>query len=319
VLPESIHVGNSHSSEKMTAPTVCPLCGSSALHLEHSFAVDWIVDKWTRQLGMDVSKEFHGMSRFDLLGCESCTLRFFRPDSVAGSPELYEKLGKFEWYYMKRKWEHDIALEDLSTCKNGIEVGCGFGDFVARVAKEKAIPFEGCEQNPSAVQIARANGVAVHLEDLEDLANSRRSAYDAVCSFQVLEHVTRPGDFVAASCSLLRPGGKLMLGLPNAASFLRHQHSILDMPPHHMSRWTAKVLERLQEWFPLRLMRVAYEPLADYHVEGYVEAYTRLFGDRGLRIMMAPAVRSRIIRLIRKSGLQKRLRGHSIYACYLRT
>ena len=297
----------------------CPLCRSSNTQKIESIQVTPLVEGWQKSFRIDVTPEFKGLQQFDLCQCADCSLRFFSPDSLAGSPSLYEKLEKFDWYYMKRKWEHDAALEDLDACKNGIEVGCGFGDFVARVAVEKGIPFEGCEQNPSAVQIALANGVSVHLDDLEDLANIRRSAYDAVCLFQVLEHVTRPGSFVAASCSLLRPGGRLMLGLPNAASFLRHQHNILDMPPHHMTRWTDGVLSRLQEWFPLKLMRIAYEPLADYHVEGYVDTYMRLFANRGLRIINAPSIRSRFVSLIRKTRLHKFIRGQSIYACYVRT
>jgi SAM-dependent methyltransferase len=303
----------------MTARTICPLCGGSASALGRAVVVKQIVEEWTRQLGMDVSEEFHGLSQIELLRCGSCTLRFFQPECIAGSPSLYEKLEKFEWYYMKRKWEHDVALEDLNACTNGIEVGCGFGDFVARVVKEKVIPFEGCEQNASAVEIAQANGVSVRLDDLEHIATVCPSAYDAVCSFQVLEHVTRPGNFVAATCSILRPGGKLMLGLPNAESFLGYQQNILDMPPHHMTHWTAEVLSRMQEWFPLKLIRIAYEPLADYHVDGYVEAYANLLASRGVRIFVAPSVRSRIASLIRKTGLQKLLRGQSIYVCYVRT
>jgi SAM-dependent methyltransferase len=303
----------------MTARTICPLCGNASSFLRNTLEVKQIVEEWKHQLGIDVSAEFQGTSQLELRQCNNCRMLFFQPASVAGSPSLYERLEKFDWYYMKRKWEHDVAMQDLSACTNGIEVGCGFGDFVARVATEMGIPFEGCEQNPSAVQVARARGVSVHLDGLENLANTRRSAYDAVCAFQVLEHVTRPGSFVAASCSLLRPGGKLMLGLPNAASFLRHQRNILDMPPHHMTRWTAEVLSRLQESFPVRLIRIAYEPLADYHVEGYVDAYMGLFASRGLRVLATPSVRLRIASLVRKSGLHKLLRGQSIYACYVRT
>ena len=65
--------------------------------------------------------------------------------------------------------------------------------------------------------------------------------------------------------------------------------------------------------------RIAYEPLADYHVDGYVEAYTNLLASNGLRILTHPAVRSRLTRLIRQSVLRRFLRGQSIYACYLRT
>src|SRR5579872_4926654 len=214
----------------------CPLCGNLSTSLDQTLEVSKIVDEWMRQVKMDVSEEFHGILQIELLRCDSCSLRFFQPDSAAGSPTLYERLGKLDWYYMQSKWEHDVAMEDLKECKNGIEVGCAFGDFVARVTKERGIPFEGCEQNPHAVQTARSKGLSVHLEDLENLASLRPSAYDAVCAFQVLEHVTHPGNFLSAACALLRPGGKLILGLPNANSFLKHQFNLLDLPPHHMSR-----------------------------------------------------------------------------------
>src|SRR5208282_5973729 len=146
----------------MTTLAGCPLCGSSSSSVSEIFDVRRILNEWTRQREMDVSSEFHGVSQVTLLKCGDCTLRFFHPDSVAGSPSLYERLGKLDWYYMQSKWEHDVALEDLVECKNGIEVGCAFGDFVARVTKERGIPFEGCEQNPHAVQTARSRGLPVH-------------------------------------------------------------------------------------------------------------------------------------------------------------
>jgi 2-polyprenyl-3-methyl-5-hydroxy-6-metoxy-1,4-benzoquinol methylase len=303
----------------MTAAATCLLCGTPASSLKRTFEVNQILGQWASQLDIDVSGEFNGVSHFQLHRCVCCTLRFFQPNSIAGSAALYEKLEKFDWYYMRDKWEHEVALEDLEACENGVEVGCGFGDFVARVIKEKGISFEGCEQNPSAVKVAQARGIPVRLDTSQGLASSRPAAYSAVCSFQVLEHLNQPAEFLNSACSLLRPGGKLMLGLPNAESFLRHQYNILDMPPHHMTRWTAEVLARMQQWFPLRLVRIACEPLADYHVDSYVEAYTNLLANKGLHMFTHPAVRSQLSRLIRKSGLQRFLRGQSIYACYLRT
>src|ERR1700734_2678520 len=113
----------------MTVSSTCPLCGGSASSLEKTFEVSQIVGDWKRSLAIDVSGGFHGLARFYLFCCGECPLGFFQPDSVAGSPSLYENLEKFDWYYMKRKWEHDAALEDLDSCENGIEGGCGFGDF----------------------------------------------------------------------------------------------------------------------------------------------------------------------------------------------
>jgi SAM-dependent methyltransferase len=297
----------------------CPLCKSLDTKAIDTIGVEPLVAEWRGALQIDVRAEFHDLKQIELWRCSDCCLSFFVPDSLAGSSVIYEKLGKFDWYYMPRKWEHEVALEDLNGCKNGIEIGCGFGDFVARASREKSIPFEGCEQNPSAVAKAQKNGITVHLETSEHLAKSRPGEFSAVCSFQVLEHVTEPAGFLEACCTLLQPGGKLMLGLPNGKSFLRHQFNILDMPPHHMTRWTDEVFTRLQRSFPLKLLRTAYEPLADYHVQPYVDAYASLFSRYGLRFLNIPRVRFLKSRLIKASGLQKLLRGQTIYACYVRT
>jgi SAM-dependent methyltransferase len=313
----------SHDSEFPRAIEVnssigrCPLCGSTKSIHKESFKSAAIIEAWWRAFQIEASAEFRGVTEFSLLECAECRLQFFEPASLAGSPSLYEKLEKFDWYYMREKWEHRVAMADLDGCENGIEVGCGFGDFVARVGKEKSgIAFEGIEQNPSAVTAARNNGLPVQLMSLSELANTQPGKYAAVCSFQVLEHVPDAGSFLDASCKLLRSGGKLILGLPNAKSFLRHQFNILDMPPHHVTRWNSETLKRMEHWFPLKVRKISYEPLADYHVDAYVEAHTKIVSRFGSRA--TPWIRSRLSRVVRTLGLPQLLRGQSIYVCYER-
>jgi SAM-dependent methyltransferase len=297
----------------------CPLCGNAATKQLRKYEVEVVCREWKRYLQIEVASEFSGISEFELVHCTSCDFQFFKPDCIAGSAALYQKLEEFDWYYLPRKWEHDVALVDLNGCENGIEVGAGRGDFVIRVRKETGIQFEGCELNPSAVKAASLNNVELYLDTVESLAKECPGEYAAVCSFQVLEHLIEPASFLKAAIALLRPGGRLMLGLPNMESFLAHQFNLLDMPPHHMSRWSARILKNIQDRFPLQLVRLAYEPLADYHVQSYVEAYTGLLSHLGLRLAIHPWVRSRLASLIHKSGVQKHLRGQSLYACYVRT
>jgi SAM-dependent methyltransferase len=297
----------------------CPLCESTKTVSLKSLQVALLVSRWEQDFGIDVRSEFGDVRVIELRKCRDCALSFFHPDSVAGSPALYEVLEKIDWYYLPRKWEHDVALEDIKGARNGIEIGCGFGDFVARVNREMEIPFDGCELNPSAVQIARSKGVSLLLDDSENLARRYAGSYDVVCSFQVLEHVNRPRNFLQNLCDLVRPGGKLLLGLPNANSLLKYQFNLFDLPPHHMTRWTVEVLKRLQAWFPLKLVRVAYEPLGDCHLDAYLQAYSDLFRAWSLGISAWPITRSGMTRVIGHPRVRRFLRDQGFYASYLRT
>jgi len=297
----------------------CPLCAGVNAKLLKTFEVSHLVNCWKEGFSIDVRNEFGSISTVDFYECSKCALRFFKPESVAGSPAIYEALEKIEWYYLPRKWEHEVALQDLDGTLKGIEIGCGFGDFVKRAIEEKKISFEGCEQNPSAVQVGQAKGVPIRLESFEDLAEKNPGAYDVVCSFQVLEHVTNPGDFLKCACRLLRPGGKLILGLPNADSFLKHEFNLLDLPPHHMSRWTVEVVTRLQAWFPLKLVRVAYEPLESTAVDRYVGVYSEFLGRLGLGFLVRPSLRSLAARVVNHGRVRRFLQGQGFYISYVRS
>lgn len=297
----------------------CPLCSSQQTSLETSMSVAELVARWKKDANIDVSAEFGNVTVVEYYKCHECALGFFRPDSVAGSPALYEKLENREGYYLPRKWEHDAALQDLDGSHNGLEIGCGLGAFVARVNQEKGIHFEGCEQNPSAVKIGQANGIPIRLETIEELIARTPRSYDAVCSFQVLEHVVNPGDFISKSCELLRPGGKLIMGLPNAKSYIKHIFNIFDAPPHHMTRWSNDILIQLPRWFPLKLERIAYEPLPEYRVAWYVEVYDHLLRRYGFGLLLHPWIISRTMRVLKRPGIRRFLRGDTIYACYVRT
>lgn len=297
---------------------VCPLCSNAKTVLQSRIEVAEIVSLWQRVHGIDVKGEFDHVSIIELHRCFECNLKFFKPDSAAGSPALYEALEKQDGYYLPQKWEHDAALQDIEGARDGLEIGCGFGAFVARVIAEKKIAFEGCEQNQSAVNVSQSRGIPVRLEKLEEIARRRPASYDAICAFQVLEHVINPGGFLKDACSLLRPRGKLILGLPNCKSSISRFVGLFDGPPHHMTRWNAEVLENLPRLFALELVRVAYEPLPDTKVEMYFEAFEDSLRRRGLGRLVHPGVRSRAIRLLRRSMIRQFLRGDTIYGCYLK-
>jgi 2-polyprenyl-3-methyl-5-hydroxy-6-metoxy-1,4-benzoquinol methylase len=296
----------------------CPLCNSENTLELKKFDSEAIITEWQRQYRLDIRPQFHGHRAFELRACRECSLQFFVPRELTGSSTLYTQLEDFDWYYQSKKWEYEVALEDLRQCKKVLEVGCGSGNFMVLAKQNPGLDIEGLEQNPRAIAEAKGRGLSVSRSTLEEVGESFSGNYDAVCSFQVLEHVPDPANFVRVCCALLRPGGKLLLGVPNAESFLRHQFNLLDMPPHHISRWSVMVLSALPKLFPLGSPHVKLEPLAEYHIEGYVDAYTGLLGRGPFSLLTHPGVKSRVTWLVRRLALHHLLRGQTLYACYER-
>lgn len=278
-----------------------------------------LIEKWQKTFSIDVSKELKHIPKIDLFICRNCNLRYFCPKDVTGSNHLYSQLERFDWYYMQHKWEHDVAINDLKGCQKVLEIGCGFGNFVKHARIKHSLNIEGIEMNESAVQEARGRGLPVQYLDLEDAAKKFTGQYEAVCGFQVIEHVSNPKDFLKWSCMLLKPGGKLILGIPNANSFLKYQFNILNMPPHHMTHWDSQVLSFLPDVFPLRLLHLKKEPLAEYHVIEYVNTYFSYLNNyRIMQAICALGLRKVLVQFLKCKGVRKYLTGQTLYACFSR-
>ena len=296
-----------------------PLTGGPDVSLLKSFPVPEIVDRWHRELGIDVAPEVGHHPEIRLYRCNATGLQFFWPPDVVGSARLYEQLQKFEWYYEPHKWEHRVALDDLRPLGRGrvVEVGCGEGSFVADGIRA-GLDVRGIEINAAAVQAARARGLPVEQADLSDAARSLAGAVDAVCAFQVLEHVVDPRGFIEDCCRMLKPGGLLVACVPDAESHLKDLDGLLDMPPHHMLRWSTGAFASLANILPLDLLRTRREPLRALHVGAYVKArrvaWKRRWPalgwafNRGTHALVAAPLRAGLRRLARGEGLYVVLR-----------
>jgi SAM-dependent methyltransferase len=296
-----------------------PLTGSGNVSKIDSFDTKKLVNDWLKSLSIDISDELAGNSRIDLYRCNETGLRFFVPSTVAGSEHLYEQLQKFEWFYMPWKWEHQVLYSRLQAAEKILEVGCATGSFIEKLHSE-GFDAQGIEYNSAAVTAARERNLPVSSTDLHTLATTSPAAFDVVCSFQVLEHASDPRAFLENCIALLKPGGRLVICVPNNESFLRYQYNLLDMPPHHMTQWAIDTFYALEKLFPLHLTYVEYEPLAPYHVTGYLFAQKKRLRESSkfYRILLnrfSIAVISRVLNL----GLRRYCRGQSIYVEFIRS
>jgi 2-polyprenyl-3-methyl-5-hydroxy-6-metoxy-1,4-benzoquinol methylase len=295
----------------------CPLCKSGNLTLIETVSTPKLIEDWRAAYKMEIAAEFAGHQLINHHHCQNCDLQFFDP-ALAGSDKLYMELEDFDWYYPHRKWEHDEALQELRAGDRVLEVGSGRGDFVARAIAEKGVEIIGLELNQKAIAAAQALGRPVYRRNVEDLGAESANSFDVVCGFQVLEHIPEPEPFIGACLDLLKVGGRLLLSVPDNDGFLRHFHDdLLNKPPHHVSRWTRRVFEYLPSRFPLEFVKARREPLADYHLDLYVD--TQLSRLPRIKFLSGFAYRvgQKIISpLLRLTGLYRFLRGHTIYVSY---
>ena len=101
-----------------------------------------------------------------------------------------------------------------------LDVGCGSGQMV-KLAGQLGWDAMGLEMDPLAVKTARQSGLNIQQGTSEQLVNYE-GQFDAILCSHVLEHVHDPLAMLGQLKRALRPGGLLLMTLPNALSALRH-------------------------------------------------------------------------------------------------
>jgi len=153
--------------------------------------------------------------------CLACRLVYIDPvppEATAHEsygPEYYEPWQGREERSRLRLWRRRLRLIEARS-RRGIllDVGCGDGLFLS-VAREAGWRVEGIEFSPegarrSSLRLGRPVAVG-------DLARERvlKGPFDVITLWHVLEHLVEPGPMIDACGARLRPGGLLVVAVPN--------------------------------------------------------------------------------------------------------
>ncbi|MGB3852024.1 MAG: class I SAM-dependent methyltransferase [Tunicatimonas sp.] len=243
-----------------------PLTGSNNTTWLKSIAISYIKEQYRKQCNIDVSSFFEGLKDISIYRDNDTGYCFYYPCTVAGDDKFYEKLQQFDWYYMPWKWEHQQAATLLSKGMKVLEVGCAQGSFLKKIVNEHQIEATGLELNKSAAHKANSAGLNVLTETIQGHAQQHADTYDLVCSFQVVEHIANVNSFLEAQVRVLKPGGKLIISVPNNGGFLGNDNNnFLNMPPHHMGLWDGNSLKNISNIYGLTHQGNYFEPLQEYH------------------------------------------------------
>lgn len=223
----------------MALPEECPLC--SAGRDQQSVVTPHVYGGETRR----------GHAFFH---CHYCDVRYQYP-SLTPEDEAHFYAAEFETFMAGRSgnkggWggaENHIQANEptrirrmkyleslLAKNVSLLEVGCSSG-FMLFPFVEAGHDCIGIEPSGVFSEYVKGRGLPVYesLSQLKKLDPKRK--FDIILHFFVLEHISHPKDFFDSQIALLKPGGKIIFEIPNAADPL---FSVYDIPAFERFYWS---------------------------------------------------------------------------------
>lgn len=138
-------------------------------------------------------------------------------DSSAGTMPQGRAAQRWQELTARRLDRLARALGVERTAMQVLDVGCSSGSFMV-AATALGVRITGVEPAPAAAAAARARGLDVRTGTAAD-ADLPRDAFDAAVLIEVIEHVPDAVALLASIRDRLRPGGVLLVGTANTASW----------------------------------------------------------------------------------------------------
>lgn len=220
----------------------CPWCGNPSNHTY-----------------LKVKDYFLTQEEFELFQCDHCGLVFTVPRPA---PEQIGNYYKSEEYYSHQQntkgfipkiyesvksinLRGKVAMATYDMVKGRLlDIGCGVGDFLLQV-KKLGWEVMGIEPSEQASNIAQSRLGFAPLKPM-DYEKLPDQSFDVITMWHVLEHVDDLKSQTKELNRLLRPGGRLVIALPNYQSFDCQYYSdkwaAWDVP-RHLNHFTHDCLQ----------------------------------------------------------------------------
>jgi 2-polyprenyl-3-methyl-5-hydroxy-6-metoxy-1,4-benzoquinol methylase len=183
----------------------CEICGATGMQLRYPRAEDYITG-----------------DPFEVWSCRACLggrtlpspadLGRYYPARYRQYNRLIARILEILYHGRVRRWARLFAAPG-----SAFEMGCGNGLMLAML-RSRGWRVLGSERTEAAAGIGREQfGLEIVAGGLEAVAAVAR--FDLVILNQVLEHLDEPAAMLRKLAAMLGPGGKLIIGVPNFASW----------------------------------------------------------------------------------------------------
>jgi 2-polyprenyl-3-methyl-5-hydroxy-6-metoxy-1,4-benzoquinol methylase len=192
--------------------------------------------------------------------CSECgtvsALDYVDPAEIYVDGYMFGEVGRFGLdamvpsfqVYLARVAERRIGMIERSTgVSRGslLDVGSGTGEVMA-AARDHGWQTIGVDPERTGAEVARGRGLEVHVALLEEAGLPERS-FDVVSAFHVLEHMPDSRGFLRTMARWARPGGHIVIEVPNWTSSQRRRHNENWSglrPGEHLVHFTPDTLAR---------------------------------------------------------------------------
>lgn len=201
---------------------------------------------------------------FDFVRCKNCNLVYVTPRLLESATLAYygdaaaDQESMVDWLKVlanpiNQSWQipyFQEAVDILSNLipKNGkiLDIGCSIGLFM-EIAQKSGFECVGLEPEPKSREYALNRGLDVRPELFND-AGLAPESFDAITMFGVLEHLSKPKEMLADIWDTLKPGGVVMVIVPNVYSFANgtlHEQARTFTGRNHLSYFAWDTLSDL--------------------------------------------------------------------------
>lgn len=232
----------------MTRPGACPVCG----RLGRITAISRdALSRMASSLAVELPADFIDLGA-RVLRCPQCTLEFAKPMRAPG-PRFYLWLTRSGFRYPVQRWEWDACANRIAARAAALDrelrvldVGCGDGGFIKRLAEVPQVAAVGVDQNPEIVERCRLGGLDAREGGIEAAGTEDRAGYDAITLWHVVEHVDDPVHLLVDARNRLAANGEIFFSVPlTPMSYEGAWPDPFNEPPHHLTRWNLRALEAL--------------------------------------------------------------------------
>lgn len=238
----------------------CTVCGDTSATLWR-VGVDHLLGGTHRYRAVQCVR--CGTRRLDPRPDAETMAEYYRPETYARAEEEGSEVGKrLDAYAARLASGYPFPPRTPEGAGySALDVGCGDGRFMAALQK-RGWQVTGTETDPTAAELAHKRTQATVYET--PLPPEEVGAkYDLVALLHVLEHVSDPRETLTGVRERLKPGGKLLLVLPNAdsleAGLFGTSWYHLDLPRHFWA-FSPGSLVRLVETCGFEIADVRYTP-----------------------------------------------------------